>query len=259
MTLRAYLVDDEPLAIARLTRLLDETGRVDVIGSATDPEEAVEALTSSPPDVCFLDIQMPRLNGFEVLARLPSQPIVVFTTAHDQYALEAFAVNSVDYLLKPIDPAHLDRALSKVERLRSRREVSTPDLQGFLKRLEESLRSRRREYPERIASRLGDRLWFIDLAQVTHFFAEDKLTYAVDAGKSYSVDYTIVQLEHLLHPARFLRIHRSTIVNVSWIKEVTRLPGGSLNVRLKDANATELTVSRDRVQEFKRRLLGRPS
>jgi two-component system LytT family response regulator len=101
-------------------------------------------------------------------------------------------------------------------------------------------------------------LWFIDLAQVTHFFAEDKLTYAVDAGRSYSVDYTIVQLENMLNPTRFLRIHRSTIVNVSWIKEVTRLPGGSLNVRLKDANATDLTVSRDRAQEFKRRLLGRP-
>ena len=120
MKLRAYLVDDEPLAIARLTRLLDDTGRVEVIGSATDPEEAVEALTSAPPDVCFLDIQMPRLNGFEVLARLGVQPIVVFTTAHERYALDAFAVNSVDYLLKPVDPRHLERALGRVERLRSR-------------------------------------------------------------------------------------------------------------------------------------------
>ena len=255
MRLRAYLVDDEPLAIARLTRLLDETGRVEVIGSATDPEEAVEALTSSPPDVCFLDIHMPRLNGFEVLARLPSQPIVVFTTAHDQYALEAFAVNSVDYLLKPVDPNHLDRALGRVERLRSRVEPSTPDLQRLLTTLADSLRNSRPEFPERIASRLGDRLWFIDLAQVTHVVARDKLTYAVEAGKPYCVDYTIVQLENMLNPRRFLRIHRSTIVNTSWIREVTTLPGGSLNVRLKDANGTDLTVSRDRAREFKARLL----
>ena len=184
MKLRAYLVDDEPLAIARLTRLLDDTGRVEVIGSATDPEEAVEALTSDPPDVCFLDIQMPRLNGFEVLARLPVQPIVVFTTAHERYALEAFAVNSVDYLLKPVDPRHLERALGRVERLRSCLEHSPPDLQGLLRTLADSLRVARPEYPERIASRLGDRLWFIDLAHVTHFFAEDKLTYAVEGGKS---------------------------------------------------------------------------
>jgi two-component system LytT family response regulator len=257
MRLRAYLVDDEPLAIARLTRLLEETGRVEVTGSATDPEEAVEALTGSPPDVCFLDIHMPRLNGFEVLARLPSQPIVVFTTAHDQYALEAFAVNSVDYLLKPVDPSHLDRALGRVERLRSRVEPSTPDLQALLASLAESLRNSRPEYPERIASRLGDRLWFIDLAQVTHFFARDKLTYAVEAGKSYCVDHTIAQLENMLNPKRFLRIHRSTIVNASWIKEVTTLPGGSLNVRLKGATRADLTVSRDRAREFKARLLAR--
>jgi two-component system, LytTR family, response regulator len=257
MKLRAYLVDDEPLAIARLTRLLDETGRVEVIGSATDPEEAVEALASAPPDVCFLDIHMPRLNGFEVLARLPAQPIVVFTTAHDQYALDAFAVNSVDYLLKPVDPARLDRALGRVERLRSRVDLSAPDLQGLLRTLADSLRRSRPEYPERIASRLGERLWFIDLVRVTHVYAEDKLTFAVEGGKPYCVDYTIAQLETLLDPRHFLRIHRGTIVNAAWIKEVTTLPGGGLNVRLKDAKGTDLAVSRDRARAFKDRLLAR--
>jgi two-component system LytT family response regulator len=255
MRLRAYLVDDEPLAIARLTRLLDDTGRVEIVGSATDPEEALETLASSPPDVCFLDIHMPRLSGFDVLARLPSQPIVVFTTAYDQHALEAFAVNSVDYLLKPVEPSHLDRALGRVERLRSRVEVPPPDWQGLVRSLADSLRSGRPDYPERIASRLGDRLWFIDLARVTHFYAEDKLTYAVEAGKSYCVDYTIAQLEALLNPRRFLRIHRSTIVNTAWIREVTTLAGGSLEVRLKDDRSTSLTVSRDRAREFKTRLL----
>jgi two-component system LytT family response regulator len=255
MRLRVYLVDDEPLAITRLERLLGDTGRVEVIGSATDPLEAVEALSSSLPDVCFLDIQMPRLNGFEMLARLPVQPVVVFTTAHDQYALNAFAVNSVDYLLKPVDPGQLARALDKVERLRNRAEISQPDLPRLLERLADSLRNSRPEYPERIASRLGDRLWFIDLASVTHFFARDKLTYAVDGGKSYSVDYTIAQLETLLNPRKFLRIHRSTLVNTAWIKEVTTLPGGAHNVRLKDAAGTDLTGARDRAGEFKARLL----
>jgi two-component system LytT family response regulator len=256
MTVRAYLVDDEPLAIARLARLLDDTGRVEVIGSATDPEEAVAALASTPPDVCFLDIHMPRLNGFDVLARLPAQPIVVFTTAYDQYALDAFAVNSVDYLLKPVDPDRLDRALGRVERLRSRVE-SPPDLQGLLRTLADSLARSQPQYPERIASRLGERLWFIDLDRVTHFHAEDKLTFAVEGGKPYCVDHTIVELEALLDPRRFIRIHRGTIVNASWIKEVATLPGGSLNLRLKDATGTDLTVSRDRARAFKTRLLGR--
>ena len=98
----------------RLKRLLDRTGRVEIIGCATDPEQAIAELRSDPPDICFLDIQMPGLNGFEVLDRLPVQPIVIFTTAYDQYALKAFTVNSVDYLLKPIEPEQLDRALAFV-------------------------------------------------------------------------------------------------------------------------------------------------
>jgi two-component system LytT family response regulator len=254
MKLRAYLVDDEPLALERLRRLLERTGLVEVVGSTTEPETAVTALTANPPDVCFLDIQMPRLDGFEILARLPSQPIVIFTTAYDQYALKAFGVNSVDYLLKPIEPGSLERALKKVDRLRGSGSPAQPDLQTLLKKLTHSLRETKPEYPERIPSRLGDRLWFLDLARVTHFFAEDKLTYAVSEGKAYCVDYAIIELEEKLDPKKFLRIHRSTVVNVHWIKEVASLPGGALNVRLKDGKGTDLTVARDRAREFKTRV-----
>jgi len=254
MKLRAYLVDDEPLALERLSRLLKQTGRVELTGSTTVPEEAVAALTADPPDVCFLDIQMPRLNGFEILARLPSQPVVVFTTAFDHYALQAFGVNSVDYLLKPVEPEALERALTKVERLRGSSQPAQPDLQVLLKQLAESLREAKPEYAERIASRLGDRLWFIDLAQVTHFYAEDKLTYAVSQGKAYCVDYAMTELETKLDPKKFIRIHRSTVVNLDWIKEVASLPGGALNVRLRDGKDTDLTVARDRAKEFRARV-----
>ncbi len=254
MKLRAYLVDDEPLALQRLHRLLEHTDRVEVTGSTTEPEQAVAALTADPPDLCFLDIQMPRLNGFEVLARLPTQPIVIFTTAHDRYALQAFCVNSVDYLLKPVEPEALDRALKKVERLRGSGQFRPPDLQTLLQRLMDSLREPKPEYPDRIASRLGDRLWFIDLDRVTHFYAGDKLTYAVSDGKAYCVDYPIAQLERKLDPKKFVRIHRSTVLNVAWIKEVASLPGGALSVRLKGGKDTALTVARDRVRDFKARL-----
>lgn len=254
MKLRAYLVDDEPLALERLRRLLERTERVKVIGSTTEPEEAVAALTADPPDVCFLDIQMPRLNGFDVLARLPRQPVIVFTTAHEEYALKAFAVNSVDYLLKPVETEALERALKKVERLRSAGPVAQPDFQVLLRQLTDSLRTAKQEYPDRIASRLGDRLWFLDLDRVTHFYAEDKLTYAVSESKAYCVDQAITQLEKKLDPRKFVRIHRSTLINVAWIKEVASLPGGALNVRLKDAKGTDLNVARDRAREFKARV-----
>jgi DNA-binding LytR/AlgR family response regulator len=253
MKLRAYLVDDEPPALERLSRLLKKTGRVQIIGSTTEPEEAVTALTADPPDLCFLDIQMPRLNGFEVLSQLTNQPAVIFTTAYDHYALQAFSVNSVDYLLKPIEPEELERPLKKVEGLRGSGQPVQPELQALLQQLTESLREPKPEYLERIASQLGERLWFLDLAQVTHFYAEDKLTYAVSQGKSYCVDFAMAELETKLDPKKFVRIHRSTVVNLNWIKEVASLPGGMLNVRLKDGRDTDLTVARDRAREFRTR------
>jgi two-component system, LytTR family, response regulator len=251
MKLRAYLVDDEPLALQRLHRLVQQTGKVEVTGSTTVPEDAVAALTADPPDICFLDIHMPRLNGFDVLAKLPRQPIVIFTTAYDQYALKAFGVNSIDYLLKPIESEALERAINKVAALRESGRASQPGFELLLKQIEESLRDARPDYPERIASRLGDRIWFLNLSDVTHFYAEDKLTCAVSEGKSYCVDHAISDLEQKLDPRKFFRIHRSTIVNLAWVKEVTSLPGGTLNIRLKDVKNTDLTVARDRAREFK--------
>src|SRR5437879_526158 len=116
--LRAYLVDDELLALNRLDKLLARTNVVvKVIGRTTNPETALRFLLSETVDVLFLDIQMPGMNGFELLTRLPKQPIVIFTTAYDKYALKAFEVNSIDYLLKPIEPQHLDRAFNKITKL----------------------------------------------------------------------------------------------------------------------------------------------
>jgi two-component system LytT family response regulator len=178
---------------------------------------------------------------------------VIFTTAYDRYALQAFGVNSVDYLLKPVDPESLERALKKVETLRNSGQSWQADLQSLLMQLTESLREARPAYLDRIASRFGDRIWFLDLHRVTHFYAEDKLTYAASEGKAYCVDHSITDLEKKLDPKDFVRIHRSTVVNLAWIKEVSSLPGGSLNVRLKDAKNTDLTVARDRAREFKTR------
>jgi two-component system, LytTR family, response regulator len=254
MTLRAFLVDDEPLALERLRRLLAQTGRVDVVGATTIPEDAVAALNADTPDICFLDIQMPRLTGFDVLARLPRQPVVVFTTAYDQYALKAFGVNSVDYLLKPVEPEALACALDKVERLRVSAPVALPDLDAILRQIAGALRASQPECPARIASRLGNRLCFLDLDRVTHFYAQDKLTWAVSEGKSYCIDASITQLEKKLNPKQFARIHRATLVNLSWIREVTPFLGGSLSLRLKDAKGTGITVARDRAHAFRSRV-----
>lgn len=252
--LRAFVVDDEPLAVRRLAGLLHRTGRVDVVGSSSDPIEAVSLIDSTSPDVLFLDIQMPEANGFELLARLGSEPLVVFTTAFDQYALQAFEVNSIDYLLKPVEEQKLQRALTKLERMRGGSEPK-PEMQSLLRQLAYAMRPvASSPYPDRISSRVGDRILFVDLDRVTHFFAEDKLTYAATPEKSCIVDSTIAELEQKLDPKKFLRIHRATLVNIAYVHELHTWFGGRMLLRLKDGKRTELTVARDRVKELKDRL-----
>jgi len=249
--LRAYIVDDERLAVQRLTRLLEASGRVEIAGSATDPEAALEFLNTHAVDVLFLDIQMPELTGFELLGRLETPPLVIFTTAFDRYALNAFAVNSIDYLLKPIEPERLEHALDKLERLRAHGK-DAPDMRSLARQLAAELAPARRL--ERIASRVGERTTVLETSRISHFVAKDKLTFAIVNGREHVIDYTLTDLEARLDARRFVRIHRSTVVNASFVQELFPAVDGGVLVRLKDEQKTELTVARDRVRELKERL-----
>jgi two-component system, LytTR family, response regulator len=248
--IKAYVVDDERLAVQRLTRLLAATGRVEVVGATRDPEAALAFLRARTVDVLFLDVQMPGLTGFELLEQLGKDMPVVFTTAFDRYALAAFDVSSVDYLLKPIEPERLERALDKVERLANARERE-PDVRALARELAAQLAPGHRL--ERVASRVGERTTVLDVARITHFFSKDKLTFAVVGGREHAIDFTLSDLEERLDARRFVRIHRATIVNVAFVQEL--YPGvDGVSVRLKDDQKTELTVARDRVRDLKTRL-----
>ena len=249
MNMRAYVVDDERLAVERLLRLLAATGRVDIVGSTTDPVEALAFLQAHAVDVLFLDIQMPGLTGFELLERLDRQVAVVFTTAYDRYAIDAFSVNSLDYLLKPIEPERLERALDKVERFAGQ---TQPDVRVLARELAAQLAPHRRL--ERVASRVGERTTVLDVARISHFTSKDKLTFAVVNGHEHVVDHSLSELETALDARRFARIHRSTIVNIHFVQELFPSVDGGMLVRLKDDRKTELSVARDRVRELKQRL-----
>ena len=249
--IRAYLVDDEPLALDRMKRLLQ--GRVEIVGSALDPAQALDEISLLRPDLLFLDIHMPGLTGFELLAQLDEQPLVVFTTAYQQHALEAFQVDSVDYLLKPVEPEKLDRALNKAARILGNHEAR-PDVKTLLQQLGQVLQTGKPQWLERIASRSGDKLELVELHKVTHFFASDKLTYAATMERSYVVEQSITDLEAKLDPGRFVRIHRATILNLDHLRELHAFFGGRMVARLKDAKKTELAVSRDRVRVLKDRI-----
>ncbi|HMD34961.1 MAG TPA: LytTR family DNA-binding domain-containing protein [Vicinamibacterales bacterium] len=259
MTLRAFVLDDEALAVKRLTKLLDETGRLDIVGSDTDPVRALTFLDANAVDVLFLDIQMPGLTGFELLERVKSpgrEPFVIFTTAYDRYALNAFAVNSIDYLLKPIERERLAHALDKLERIRGGgaqgAEAKAPDIRAIARQLAAELSPQRRL--DRIASKVGERTTILDIARVTHFFSKDKLTFAVVDGREHVIDVTLTDLESRLDPRRFVRIHRAALVNLGFVEELFPGVDGGLLVRLKDGRKTELSVARDRARELKDRL-----
>jgi two-component system LytT family response regulator len=247
--MKVYVVDDERLAVDRLKRLLTATGRVEIAGASTDPEEALAFLNVQPVDLLFLDIQMPGLNGFELLARVERDVAVIFTTAYDEYAIQAFGVSSIDYLLKPIDPERLDRALAKAGRFSA---TARPDVRDLARELAAALSPARRL--ERIASRVGERTTLLDVVRVTHFVAKDKLTFAVVNGHEHVIELTLAELGSRLDPRRFARIHRSTLVNIAFVQELFPAVDGGVLVRLKDESKTELSVARDRVRELKDRL-----
>lgn len=237
---RCYAVDDEPLALAALVRLLNDTGRVEIVGQATDPAVALAEIPQLAPDALFLDIHMPEIDGFQLLAGLSRAPHVIFATAYDHHAVRAFEVNSLDYLLKPIDEVRLSASL---DRLDQRLAAPPAELAALLTRLAGVMPSH--VYLQRVATRKGDRFTLIQVSEVTHFLSEHRYTYAQTAQGRALLDLSLTELEARLDPTQFLRIHRSAIVNLQHVDQISRWFAGRVMVKLKDK--TELTVSRDRV------------
>jgi DNA-binding LytR/AlgR family response regulator len=223
------------------------------VGSNNDPADAVQQIRQYAPDLLFLDIHMPGLSGFELLDELQEQPLVIFTTAYDRYALDAFSVNSIDYLLKPITSEDLERSLDKAERMR--RLGNRPvEFRELFSHISAPLGFGKKPWLARIASRSGDKIEPIDLHCVTHFFSKDKLTFAATPERSYVVDATIAKLEQELDPGRFVRINRGIILNLDHLFDLRSLFGGRMVARIRGSNKTELPVSRDRVGILKKRM-----
>lgn len=248
MHLRALVIDDEELARKRLRKMLQKyEGEIDVVGEARNGEEAVERIESVHPDLIFLDVQMPAFDGFEVVRRLQRKPFIVFATAYDEYALKAFEENSIDYLLKPIEQARLEKAIEKVRRVFSAAGAHTD------KNIEQLL-SRLASPPlRRLQVRAGDKILFIDIEEAVFFEAKDKYTFLHTINSEFIIEQTLADLEEKLDQASFVRIHRSNIVHVKFIKELVKWFGGKYKVRLKDKVQTELVVSRgyvDRIQKL---------
>jgi two-component system, LytTR family, response regulator len=244
MPLRTVLIDDEPLAISRLERLLSShTDFVEIVGKASNGAEGLEQIEQLKPDLIFLDIEMPLLNGFEMLAKLDTMPLVVFATAYDAYAIKAFEENSIDYLLKPIEAERLAKTIDKLKRLNEEHQKpQNKDLAQQLQLLMQHLK------PEKaistISVKTGNKILLISLGEICFFEADDKYVFLKTLeGHQHLSSYTINTLEEKLPYDNFLRVNRSTIVNLKHIKELEKYFNGRYILVMKDLQKTKIQSS----------------
>jgi two-component system, LytTR family, response regulator LytT len=253
--LRTVVVDDEQLAREELCFLLGQAGDVEIVGQAGNGLEALRVIEEHEPDVVMLDVQMPGLSGFEVARRLLRGGIdahVVFVTAFDRHAIEAFDVNAVDYLLKPVEPARLATALQRVRRrLGSERPAVQPRAEE-LERILHALSMRRHDRREQLAVRVGDRFLLIQADEVVHASVEDEVIRVVTNSLSGTSNYrTLDELQNRLDPAVFWRVHRSHLVNINKIKEIVPWISRNYLLRMKDGKGTEIPVSRSQTRRLR--------
>jgi two-component system LytT family response regulator len=247
MSLRTLIVDDEELARQWLRRRLEDHPDVEVVGEACDGTAAVAAVARLQPDLVFLDVQMPELDGFAALERLGSRrPQIIFLTAHGEHAVRAFEVEAADYIVKPVDPERLGQAIERVRRRRGNR-AETSGLADMIKDL------RRTQRPPRLLVRSGNRSFFLSVQEVDWVESQANYVLLHVGRRVYPYRETTSRLETLLDPEQFLRIHRSTIVNIDRIQELEPLPGGEYRVTLKDGTQLMLSESyRHRLVHFRR-------
>jgi two-component system LytT family response regulator len=240
--LKTILIDDESLALSRLRRLLEKHQDVfSIVSEARNGAEGLVEIDKHNPDVIFLDIEMPLLNGFEMLSKLAKMPLVVFSTAYDQYAIRAFEENSVDYLLKPVENDRLLKTIDKIRNITSAG-VTTPGNNPYsdnLLRLLEEMKPKKEIFSLSVKS--GDRILLIPLTEITHFEAEEKYVFlnTLD-GQKYLLNYTLTSLEEKL-PRHYLRISRAGIVNSHHIKEIQKHFNGKYVILMRDRKASQVT------------------
>lgn len=242
MKIKTLIVDDEPIARDRVRRMLREESDVEIVGECGNGAEAVAFINENQPDLVFLDIQMPEMTGFEALQQLNQNqaPVIIFVTAYDQYAIQAFDVHALDYLLKPFNRQRFQRAVERARELIEKTQVGTIDerLVSLLSDLKAS-----KKYLERLVVKSVGRVFFLRTDEVDWIEAAGNYAKLHVGREGHLIRETMNGLEAKLNPDKFLRIHRSTLVNIDQIKELSPLFSGDYTVMLK--NGVELTLSRN--------------
>lgn len=250
--MRCIVIEDEKVAAERLVRLIKNYDpSAEILACLQSVNKAVQWFNNNqPPDLIFMDIQLSDGISFEIFERTIVKSPVIFTTAYDEYALKAFKVNSIDYLLKPVDQAELNNAIDKFKANKTVAEIPAQVFDTIL----HSLTSK---YKNKFVVKVGEHIKVFSVEEVQCFYSMEKCCFLQnDAGRDYAINYSLDQLEDLLDPAKFFRINRSYIISSSSIADIINYSNSRLQIRLHTNKSDDLIVSREKVQQFKNWLEG---
>lgn len=247
--MKVLIIEDELPAARRIEQLIrQQRSQVEVLAVIDSITEAVKWFAQNPaPELILMDIHLADGLSFDIFQSIQIQSMVIFTTAYDQYAIRAFKVNSIDYLLKPIDALELESALDKYDQMRGQ---ATSFDYSMLNGMLDSLKNR--NYRERFLVKFGNAFTYIQAQEMRFCYAEDSLVFTRLAdGKKYSLDYTLEQLEQLLNPTQFFRINRKILLHIEAVDKIHPYFNNRLKLELQPSPGFEIVVSRERVQDFK--------
>lgn len=247
MNITCIIIDDEKLARELLHEFLESFPKIEIISECEKGKDAVEAIDSMKPDLIFLDVQMPGMNGFEVLEKIEHDPYVIFTTAYDQYAIKAFEKNAVDYLLKPLDE---ERFTLAVNRALTRKKLEQNNIEELLK----GLRGERKEsYESHIFVQKSEKLFNLPVEEIIYLEASGDYTIITTKADQFVSSSGIGKLEEIMNPDMFIRVHRSTIINLNFLKEIERHFNGGMIVKMQ--NGKSFPVSRTYAKVIRKKVV----
>jgi DNA-binding LytR/AlgR family response regulator len=248
--MNVLIIEDEPQAARRMEAVMKELeSGVNIVGKIDSVKKAVQWISDNPPpDLILMDIQLADGISFSIFEKCNVQSPVIFTTAYDEYALKAFKVNSIDYILKPVDKDELSAALTKFKNMKR----TAPDTKLLLDNIGQAVQMLTKRYKSRFMIKIGEHLKTIETTNLLYFYSQDKATfcYTVD-NRSLILDYTLEQLEEMTDPAIFFRVNRKYLVSASAISDIISYTNSRLKLKLKGSQDDDIIVARERVQDFK--------
>jgi DNA-binding LytR/AlgR family response regulator len=247
--IKSLVVEDEKPALERLIYFLNQIPDVEIVGACTSGKDAAYLIDSEKPDLVFLDINLPDVSGIDLLHLITHKPLLIFITAYNQYAIKAFELQAIDYLLKPFPQKRLEIAVQKARDRIVNEHTSVSNLQKLI-----ASWAPQKNYLNRIPSKIGDKIYILLEDDIYYFASEDKLVFAHLEDSKFLINYRLDELQARLDPEKFFRIHRSTIVNLNYVKTIEAWFAGGYRMKMKDKVMSELVISRSAGKVLRKKL-----